>query len=77
MLQITIKLKNICRLWEEFQNLINIEPLIRLLGLEKNPKLINLGPTFIPNYSVCGEFEYKNHLKWTFDTPMNHCELAI
>ena len=31
------------------QNVINVGPLIRLLGLEKNPKLMNVWPTFIPD----------------------------
>ena len=47
-----IKLETLCRPWSKFQNLINVGPLIRLLGLEKNPKLINVGPTFIPDYRV-------------------------
>ena len=48
----TIKLENIYRPWKIFQNLINVGPLIRLYCLEKNPKLINVGPTFIPDYRV-------------------------
>ena len=47
-----IKLENICRQWIFFQNLINVGPLIRLYGVEKKPKLINIGPTFIPDYRV-------------------------
>ena len=35
-----------------FQNLINAGPLIRPYGLEKSLKLINVGPTFIPDYRV-------------------------
>ena len=37
---------------KKFQDLINVGPLIRLWGLEKNPKLINVEPTFIPDYRV-------------------------
>ena len=39
----TIKLENICRPWKRFQNLINVGP-------GKNPKLIIVGRTFIPDY---------------------------
>ena len=31
---------------------INVGSLIRTWGLEKNPKLINVGPTFISDYRV-------------------------
>ena len=41
-----IKLENICRPWKKFQNSINVGP-------GKNPKLINVGPMFIPDYRVC------------------------
>ena len=47
-----IKLENICRPWGKFQNLLNAGPLIKLYGLGKNPKLINIGSTFIPDYRV-------------------------
>ena len=39
-----IKFENICRTWEKFQNLISVGPLMRLQGLEKKSKLINVGP---------------------------------
>ena len=39
MLQNTIKLENICRPWQKFQNLINVGPLIRLQDLEKKSKI--------------------------------------
>ena len=42
-----IKLKNSHALWKIFQNLKNVGPLIWLLGLDKNPKLLNIGPTSI------------------------------
>ena len=61
MLQKTIKLEKICRPWKKFQNLINVGPLIRLWGLEKNPKLINVGPTFIPDYRVGGSKKPPKH----------------
>ena len=34
------------------KNLINVGLLIRFWGLEKTPKLITIGPTFIPDYRV-------------------------
>ena len=54
MLQKTIKLKNICRLWEKIQNLINAGPLItnKAAWPGKNPKFINVRHTFIPDYKV-------------------------
>ena len=36
-----IKLENVCKAWKELQKSLNIGPLI----MEKNPKLINVGPT--------------------------------
>ena len=36
-----IKLENVCKAWKELQKSLNIWPLI----MEKNPKLINVGPT--------------------------------
>ena len=46
------KLENIRSPWKKFQNLINVGPLIRLWGREKNTKLINAGPMFILDYRV-------------------------
>ena len=35
-----------------FVNLINVGPKLRMQGLGENSKLINVGPTFIPDYRV-------------------------
>ena len=54
---------------------IDVGPLIRLYGLEKNPKLISVGPTFIPDYRVKHKFLlfqaiiphiYENHINFEF-----------
>ena len=37
---------------EKIIDLINVGPLIRLYGLEKNQKLISVGPMFIPDCRV-------------------------
>ena len=49
-----IKLENICRPWEKFQNLINVGPLRGCRAWKKNLELINIGPMFIPDYKVHG-----------------------
>ena len=51
-----IKLENVYRAWKELQKSLNVWPLIRKQGLEKNPKLINVGPTFIPDYRLDSYF---------------------
>ena len=38
-----IKLENVNRAFKELQKPLNVWPLIRKQGLEKNPKLINVG----------------------------------
>ena len=46
------KFENVCWARKELQKSLNIWPLIRKQGLEKNPKLINVGPTSIPESRV-------------------------
>ena len=46
------KKKNSHRSWKTFPKLMNVGLLIRLQGLEKNPKLINVVPTSIPESRV-------------------------
>ena len=48
----TIKLENSHRARRKFQKTINAGPLIRSSGLEKNPKLMNVGPTFFSESRV-------------------------
>ena len=38
---------------EKIPKLNKCRAFFKAVGLEKNPKLINIGPTFIPDYRVC------------------------
>ena len=55
-----IKLENLCGPQKKLQNLINVGSLISLQGLEKNPRLINVGPMFIPDCRVIEKAETHN-----------------
>ena len=46
------KNQNICRPWIKTQNLMNVGPFNKAVGLEKDPKVINVGPTFISESRV-------------------------
>ena len=58
------KIENICRAWKELQKLIDVGHIIRKQGLEKNPKLINVGPRSFPEFGVIN----KNNYNWDLET---------
>ena len=58
-----IKLVNVCRAWKELQKPLNIGPSIRKQGLEKNPKLIEVGPTSFPEFGVINKNNYNSNWK--------------
>ena len=51
------------------KKMINVRPLIRLQGLEKSPKLINIGPTFIPD---CRVLDTSKEIEGKQSLPSNH-----
>ena len=52
MINKKIKLENSCRSWKMFQNFNKRRAFNKAVGPGKNPRLINIGPTFIPDYRV-------------------------
>ena len=58
-----IKFENVCWARKELQKSLNIWPLIRKWGLEKNPKLINVGPTSFPEFGVINKNNCNSNLK--------------
>ena len=50
LLKYKIKLKNIRGPWKKFQKSNNYLVINKAVETEKNPKLIKIGPTFIPEY---------------------------
>ena len=65
-----IKLENVCWAWKELQKSLNIGPLIRKQDLEKNPKLINVGPTSFPEFEVINKniIIQIGKIHWTLET---------
>ena len=58
-----MKLGNVHRAWKELQKSLNVWPLIRKQGLEKNPKLINEGPTSFSEFRVMNKKNYNSNWK--------------
>ena len=56
-------IKLVCWAWKELQKSLNIWPLIRKQGPEKNPKLINVGPTSFPEFGVINKNNCNSNLK--------------
>ena len=65
-----IKFENVCWARKELQKSLNIWPLIRKQGLEKNPKLINVGPTSFPEFEVINKniIIQIGKIHWTLET---------
>ena len=47
----------------KLQKPLNIGPSIRKQGLEKNPKLIDVGPTSFPEFGVINKNNYNSNWK--------------
>ena len=56
-------IKLVCWAWKELQKSLNIWPLIRKQGLEKNPKLIYVGLTSFPEFGVINKNNCNSNLK--------------